>query len=84
MSGFVLYPSSIYTGFTSKVPFRAKAPGFCDRKWVHIDLILTHLRSLNRGSFRFSPNGTFEVKPVYIGDEGLYLNHNGEIIPCHL
>ena len=37
----------------------AKAPGLNDRKWVHIDLILTHLRSLNRGSFRVSPNVKF-------------------------
>jgi len=29
---------------------RVKASGFNDRKWVHIDLILTHLRSLNRES----------------------------------
>ena len=28
-----------------------KTPGFCNRKWVCIDLILTHLRSQNRGSF---------------------------------
>jgi hypothetical protein len=30
---------------------RVKAPGFNDRNWVNIDLILTQLRSLNPGSF---------------------------------
>src|ERR1700694_1928000 len=29
----------------------AKAPGLNDRKWVNIDLILTHLRSFNPGAF---------------------------------
>ncbi len=34
-----------------------KAPGRNDRKWVHIGLILTHLRSLLRGSFHARLNG---------------------------
>ena len=34
---------------------RVKAPGLNDRKWVRIDLILTHLRSFNRGSFHAAP-----------------------------
>ena len=34
---------------------RVKAPGLNDRKWVNIR-IWTHLRSLNRGSFRAGPN----------------------------
>lgn len=32
--------------------FNLKAPGLNDCKWVRIDLILTHLRSSNRGSFQ--------------------------------
>jgi len=31
---------------------RAKTPGLNDRKSVHISIILTDLRSFNRGSFR--------------------------------
>ena len=34
----------------------AKIPRLCNRKLVHIDLILIHLRSHNRGSFYAGPN----------------------------
>ena len=37
--------------------WRAKAPGLRFRKWVCIDLILTHLRTRNRGSFRAARSG---------------------------
>ena len=40
---------------------RAKAKGLRDRKQVHITLILNHLRSLSRLSFRAGQNPTFEV-----------------------
>ena len=43
----------------------AKATGLCDRKWVHIALILIHLRSRSRVSFRAGQNPTFEVVCVY-------------------
>ena len=39
----------------------AKAPGLKDRKWANIDLILTYLRSFNRGSFRTSPQAKFSA-----------------------
>jgi hypothetical protein len=45
---------------------RAKATGLCDRKWVHIALILTHLRSRSRVSFRAGQKPNFEVVWVYI------------------
>ena len=35
---------------------RVKASGFEHRKWVHIDLILTHLRCSNRESFHAAQN----------------------------
>ena len=45
----------------------AKGPALADRNWVHIDLILTQLRSANAGDFRTSPNLKFSL------DAGMFI-----------
>ena len=56
--------NSIHKQLQNLASDRAKTPRLNDRRWVHIDLILTHLQSFNRGSFRAGQKPNFDV--VYV------------------